>query len=350
MSIKPMDYYRERYIRHLPTSFCTGCGNGIILNCFARMVDELEIDLDKVLCVSGIGCSAWIPSPHFNSDTLHVTHGRAIAFATGAKVFNNDLTAVVFTGDGDGAGIGGNHLIHAARRNIDITTILVNNLSYAMTGGQLAPTTFFGMRTITSPYGNPENPFDLCKLVKAAGATYVARWSTYHVRELMRSIKDALSNKGFSFIEVLSKCPIRHRRTLNLTGSVQHEIPSKLLKVFKESTYIRQRPREENYFYVVPRGELEDTETKVSKTLRENGVEFESRVVTRLFFGKVVKIECKDIESFRRSLSLVRGMKGIGSVLDSRRGKIALGVFVSKRRREFTESLRKIVESESAKA
>lgn len=342
MSIKTTSYYRDRYVRHLPTSFCTGCGNGMILNSFVRAVDELGVDLEKILSVSGIGCSAWIPSPHFNSDTLHVTHGRAIPFATGAKIFNNELTTVVFTGDGDGAGIGGNHLIHAARRNIDITTILVNNFSYAMTGGQVAPTTLLGLKTLTSPYGNLERPFDLCKLMQAAGATYVARWTTYHIRELRRSIMAAMKNKGFSFVEVLSQCPIQQRRLFNLRPSDQLDMSSQILEMFKESTYIRHMPREENYFYIVPKGELSLSRRKVSNILSENSVEYKIGEVDRLFFGRILKVECRNIESFKKSLNLVKRFAKIGKVLRSRSGKIGLGVFVSKSSKEFTDSMREI--------
>ncbi len=210
--MKSARYYREKYLRNLPTKFCPGCGNGTVLNCFVRAIDDLKIDLDKLLCVSGIGCSAWIPSPFINSDTLHVTHGRAIAFATGAKLANNKLEVVVFTGDGDGAGIGGNHLIHAARRNINLTVILINNLIYAMTGGQVAPTTPANMRTSTTPYGNPEYMFDLCKLVSAAGATYVARTTTLHPLEIISFVKEAIRNRGFSFVEVISQCPTEFGR------------------------------------------------------------------------------------------------------------------------------------------
>jgi 2-oxoglutarate ferredoxin oxidoreductase subunit beta len=333
-----MDYYIDNYLRHLPTNFCAGCGNGIILNCFVRVVDDLELDLNKILCVSGIGCSSWIPSPYFKSDTLHGTHGRALAFATGAKVFNNDLTVVVFTGDGDGAGIGGNHLIHAARRNIDVTMILVNNLSYAMTGGQLSPTTFYGVKTITSPYGNFENPFDLCRLVQAAGASYVSRWSTFHVRELRRSIKEALTNRGFSFIEVLSQCPIQQKNFFSLREVLPYEIPTKILEIFLENTYIRDTPREENYFYVVPREEIQSTEKKISKILTEKAVDFESHIVTRLFLGNVIKIMCKDIVTFKKSLNIVKTMK-IGHILDARKGKIVLGNFTSKKKKEAIDQI-----------
>jgi 2-oxoglutarate ferredoxin oxidoreductase subunit beta len=314
----------------------------MILNSFVRAVDELGFDLEKVLSVSGIGCSAWIPSPHFNSDTLHVTHGRAIPFASGVKLFNNELTTVVFTGDGDGAGIGGNHLIHAARRNIDITTILVNNFSYAMTGGQVAPTTFLGLKTITSPFGNVERPFDLCKLMTAAGATYVARWTTYHIRELRRSIKDALKNKGFSFIEVFSQCPTQQRRLLNLRSSDRSDIPLKILEMFKESTYIRHMPREENYFYITPKSDLSLSQMKVSKILSENSIDFKIREVDRLFFGRILKVECRNIECLKKALNLVKRLAKIGRVLRSRMGKIALGVFVSKSSRELTASIREI--------
>jgi 2-oxoglutarate ferredoxin oxidoreductase subunit beta len=206
----PQQYYRDRYLRNLPTSFCAGCGNGTILNSFVRAVDELitakELRQRDLLAVSGIGCSAWIPSPHFRADTLHTTHGRAIAFATGAKVMNPKLKVTVFTGDGDGAAIGGNHLIHAARRNIPMTVILVNNFNYGMTGGQSAPTTPLHVRTSTYPQ-HPEAPFDLCKLMLGAGASYVARWTTFYVNELISTLKQTILHPGFAFVEILAQCP-----------------------------------------------------------------------------------------------------------------------------------------------
>jgi 2-oxoglutarate ferredoxin oxidoreductase subunit beta len=203
-------YYRDRYLRNLPTAFCAGCGNGTILNSFVRAVDELvttkELRQQDLLAVSGIGCSAWIPSPHFRADTLHTTHGRAIAFATGAKVMNSKLKVTVFTGDGDGAAIGGNHLIHAARRNIPMTVILVNNFNYGMTGGQSAPTTPLHVRTSTYPR-HPEAPFDLCQLMLGAGASYVARWTTFYVNELISTLKETLLHPGFAFVEIIAQCP-----------------------------------------------------------------------------------------------------------------------------------------------
>ena len=240
--MKNLGQLKADYIVNNLTAFCPGCGNGMILNCFVRAVDDLGWDVKDMLCVSGIGCSSWIPSPHFRGDTLHTTHGRALAFATGAKVFNPALKTVVFTGDGDGSGIGGNHLIHAARRNIGLTCILVNNFNYAMTGGQIAPSTLHDAKTSTSPYGNPEQPFDIAKLVAAAGATYVAKWTTNHVLELTKSMKEAMQNPGFSFIEVLSQCPTQQRNILGIRAPAQ-ELPSRLLDMLAESTISTTRRR-----------------------------------------------------------------------------------------------------------
>ena len=338
MSVKPLSYYRERYIRFQPSPFCPGCGNGIILNCFVRAVDELGIPQRQILCVSGIGCSAWIPSPNFRGDTLHTTHGRAIAFATGAKVYNPDLYTVVFTGDGDGAGIGGNHLIHAARRNIDITVILVNNLSYAMTGGQIAPTTLHGLRTTTSPYGNPEHPFDLVKLVAAAGATYVARWTTYHVVELTRSIKEALQHRGFSFIEVLSQCPTQQRRLFGFRDPMRR-LPSRIMEMFAESTYIRDRPQRGSYLYALPHGEPDEALKAVEEALK--GLEASARLVDHITYGRVVRVDSEDLEAVSERL---RDLSAVERLIDALEGKIELGVFVKERRPEFTESLRMLIE------
>jgi 2-oxoglutarate ferredoxin oxidoreductase subunit beta len=178
--------------------------------------------------VSGIGCSSWIPSPFFNADVLHTTHGRPLAFATGVKLGNPELRVVVFTGDGDSAGIGGNHLIQAARKNIEILTVLVNNRIYGMTGGQVAPTTPHGMKTRTTPYGNLEYPFDLCKLVEAARGSYVVRWTTFHTKQLVSSMKKGLLKEGFSFIEVMSQCPVQYGRYVGVRD------PAELLLMFKE--------------------------------------------------------------------------------------------------------------------
>jgi len=196
-------YLREEMMPHI---WCPGCGNGIVLNCFTHALDEMKTDLDKLVIVSGIGCIGRTAG-YINTDSFHTTHGRALAFATGVKLANPDLEIVVISGDGDLFAIGGNHFIHAARRNIGIKVLCVNNLNYGMTGGQSGPTTPIDSVTPTSPYGNIENPFNLVHLGAASGATYVARWTTLHVRRLTLSLKKMLQKKGFSFIEVLSPCP-----------------------------------------------------------------------------------------------------------------------------------------------
>jgi 2-oxoglutarate ferredoxin oxidoreductase subunit beta len=208
-------YLREDMIPHI---WCAGCGNGIILNCFAHALEELQVDLDKLVVVSGIGCIGRTAG-YTNTDSFHTTHGRAIAFATGAKLANPELEIVVVSGDGDLFAIGGNHFIHAARRNIGIKVICANNFNYGMTGGQLGPTTPLESYTTTSPYGNSEHPFNLVHLAAAAGAIYVARWTTLHVRRLTQSIKKMLQKEGFCFIEVVSPCPeIFGRRNQMRTG------------------------------------------------------------------------------------------------------------------------------------
>ncbi len=196
-------YLREEMMPHI---WCEGCGNGIILSCYVRALDELNLNLDKVVTVSGIGCIGRL-SGYTNTDSFHTTHGRAIAFATGAKLANPELKVVVISGDGDLFAIGGNHFIHAARRNVDLTVVCGNNFNYGMTGGQVGPTTPSEAWTTTSPYGNIEHPFNLVHLASAAGAVYVARWTTLHVRRLKESIKTALQKEGFSFVEVVTPCP-----------------------------------------------------------------------------------------------------------------------------------------------
>ncbi len=195
-----------------PIPFCPGCGHRVLLRLILTAIDELKININDTLFVSGIGCAGWIPSPHFNADTLHTTHGRPIAFATGAKMFNPKLTVMVISGDGDLADIGGNHLIHAARRNIDLTVICANNQVYGMTGGQVAATGQKGILTSTTTQGNYYRPFDLCKLVMAAGASYAARYLVTQSALLTNSIKKALQTEGFTFIDAISPCPIQFGR------------------------------------------------------------------------------------------------------------------------------------------
>lgn len=218
--IHPLHRFIRPTVAH--TTFCPGCGDGIVAQSILRAIDELGMDLDDFVFVSGIGCAAWIPSPLFNADVLHTTHGRPIAFAFGIKAGLPHKKVMVVSGDGDLVAIGGNHLIQNARRNLELTVLCINNGIYGMTGGQTAPTTPAGVRTTTTPYGAYENPFeDISAMVVAAGASFVARWTTAHPRELTRSIKKAIPWKGFSFIEVLSQCPVQFGRKAGLSGAVQ---------------------------------------------------------------------------------------------------------------------------------
>jgi len=207
--------------------FCPGCGNAIVLNSITSAIENLYGTIDDFVFLSGIGCAAWIPSPHIKADTIHTTHGRPITFATGVKLANPDLKVVVISGEGDLAGIGGNHLIHAARRNLEITVICVNNLVYGMTGGQLSPTTPQGAITRTTLGGNIEYPFDLARLVAYVGASYAVRWSTAHKMQLQKSIEKALKKgqKGFAFVEVISPCTTQFtRRNLKAFQAAKDEL------------------------------------------------------------------------------------------------------------------------------
>lgn len=193
---------------------CSGCGNGIISQAILWAIDGLGIDFNQFAFVSGIGCSGWIPSPSYNTDILHVTHGRSIAFATGLKLAIPRMKVLISVGDGDTAAIGGNHFIHACRRNIDLTVICVNNQIYGMTGGQVAPSTPYHSKTTTTPYGSIERPFDLSQVAISAGATMVARWTTFHARQLRKSIAKAILHPGFSFIEIISQCPVQYGKVI----------------------------------------------------------------------------------------------------------------------------------------
>jgi len=191
--------------KKFPHVWCSGCGLGVILGSLIRSIDALQIPKDDIVVCSGIGCSSRLPV-YIDFNTLHTTHGRAIAFATGVKAAKPRLKVIVVTGDGDCLAIGGNHFIHACRRNIDLTVILANNSIYGMTGGQFSPTTPTDSRGSTAPYGNLEQPFDPTSLAVAAGAAYVARSTVYHVDQLDKMIKGGLEKKGFSLIEVISNC------------------------------------------------------------------------------------------------------------------------------------------------
>ena len=225
-----------KYLRRdrLPTIFCAGCGNGIVMNTFFKGMEMAEVDFENLMLVSGIGCSSRIPG-YIYCDSLHTTHGRPISFATGVKLANPEHDVVVFSGDGDAAAIGGNHLIHGARRNINITVICVNNSIYGMTGGQISPTSPRGSYGSTAPYGALERPFNLSDLVTAAGATYVARWTTAHPIQLSNAIKKGLQNKGFSFIEAVSQCPTYYGRKNKM------RTPIEMMQWMKESSILKNK-------------------------------------------------------------------------------------------------------------
>ncbi len=224
MAIK--DYIRERFFPHI---WCPGCGHGMVLNALLRAFEDLAISKNEIVMVSGIGCSARI-SGYVDVHTLHTIHGRALAFATGVKLSRPELNLIVPMGDGDALAIGGNHFIHAARRNIDITAIVMNNRIYGMTGGQYSPLSGYGTLATTAPFINIDHAFDVVELAKAAGATFVARTTTYHVKQMSELFKEAIMREGFSVIEVLTQCPTYFGRKNKAGNAVD------MVKFFKENT------------------------------------------------------------------------------------------------------------------
>jgi 2-oxoglutarate ferredoxin oxidoreductase subunit beta len=203
----------KKYLRagSLPHFFCSGCGSAQVLNFFLKAADDLQLDFDQLVAIGGVGCTARVPV-YIQAESMHGVHGRTLPWATGIKLHKPHLKVVIFSGDGDAAAIGGNHLIQAARRNLDVVMIVANNLNFAMTGGQVAPTTLPHVRTTTTPFGNSEPRFDLCKLVAAAGGTFVARTTTYRPVAAINAIKKALNHKGFSFVEIITQCPTNYGR------------------------------------------------------------------------------------------------------------------------------------------
>ena len=214
MAVK--DYIRERFFPHI---WCPGCGHGTVLNSLIRAIEKLGMSKNEIVMVSGIGCSARI-SGYVDFHTLHTLHGRALAFATGVKMSRPELNLIVPMGDGDALAIGGNHFIHAARRNIDITAIVMNNRIYGMTGGQYSPLSGCGILATTAPYSSIDHAFDVVELSMAAGATFVARTTTYHVQQMTNIIRQAILHEGFSVVEVLSQCPTYFGRKNKLGSAV----------------------------------------------------------------------------------------------------------------------------------
>ena len=235
MAVK--DYIRERFFPHM---WCQGCGHGTVLNGLLRAMDELSMSKNEVVMVSGIGCSSRI-SGYVDFHTLHTIHGRALAFATGVKLSRPELNVIVPMGDGDALSIGGNHFLHAARRNIDITAIVMNNRIYGMTGGQYSPLTGYGRMATTAPYTNIDQSFDVVELARAAGATFVARTTTYHVQQITTLIRQAILHEGFSVVEVMSQCPTYFGRK-NRLGSA-----TDMMRLLKENTTpVGSKAKQEN--------------------------------------------------------------------------------------------------------
>ena len=231
MSKIKQKHIHNKYLRQkkkFPHVWCPGCSNGIVMGAIMRAVGELEWRRTNTTMVSGIGCSSRMPV-YVDFNTLHSLHGRAIAYATGIKMYKPEMDVMIVTGDGDATAIGGNHFIHAARRNINLTVILINNNIYGMTGGQYAPTTPTGDKATTTPYGNLDPTFDICELAMGAGATFVARTSAYHAVEAQSFIKQGLEHKGFALIEVISACPVIYGK-LNKKGDA-----SEMMRQMKEN-------------------------------------------------------------------------------------------------------------------
>jgi 2-oxoglutarate ferredoxin oxidoreductase subunit beta len=235
MSIK--NYLRERFFPHM---WCPGCGHGIVLNAMLRAIQKLGLNKNDIVMVSGMGCSSRI-SGYVDFHTLHTIHGRALAFATGVKMSRPELNLIVPMGDGDALSIGGNHFIHAARRNIDITAIVMNNRIYGMTGGQYSPLSGYGTSATTAPYSNIDHAFDVVKLAESAGASFVARTTVYHVQQLADIIRQAIEHKGFSVVEALTQCPTYFGRK-NRLGSA-----ADMMRHFKDNTTpIGSKAKQEN--------------------------------------------------------------------------------------------------------
>jgi 2-oxoglutarate/2-oxoacid ferredoxin oxidoreductase subunit beta len=224
----------NRYLRtdRIPHIWCPGCGLGTTVNCFVRAVDSCGLPPDQISVVSGIGCTGRVAG-YLYLDSFHTTHGRPIPFATGLKLANPNLKVIVYSGDGDLFAIGGNHFIHAARRNMDLTIICINNFTYGMTGGQVAPTTPVGAISSTSPYGNVEDPFSLPFLADSAGAVYVARWTTFHVRQATKAMREAIQKRGFSFVEIIAPCPTLYGRRNRQGDGLE------MMRLYKKNSVIK---------------------------------------------------------------------------------------------------------------
>ena len=238
--MKPSTRLIHKYLRHdkkFPHVWCPGCGIGILLGCLIRAIDKVGYQKDNVVLISGIGCSSRLPV-YVDFNTLHTTHGRALTFATGVKLANLGLKVIVVMGDGDAMAIGGNHFIHAARRNIDLTAIIINNAVYGMTGGQTSPTTPYGMKTTTAMYKNIEHAFPIAEMAVTAGAVFVGRGTVYHARLLDQLIEKALVKEGFGVVEVVSHCHTQYGKLNRLGSAVE------MMRLQKEDAVSVEKARE----------------------------------------------------------------------------------------------------------
>lgn len=229
--LESAEVIRQEYLRHdkkFPHVWCPGCGNGIVLGSLLRAIHGLQIPKDDIVLASGIGCSGRMPT-YVDFNTIHTTHGRALTFATGIKLAKPSLNVITIMGDGDATAIGGNHFIHAARRNLNITAIIVNNSTYGMTGGQYSPTTPYGSKSTTSVYGHVEHAFNIAELAVTAGAAFVARGTVYHATHLDTMIAKAINKRGFSVVEVISNCHVQHGRRNKLGDA------TKMILSYKEN-------------------------------------------------------------------------------------------------------------------
>jgi len=252
--------------KKFPTIWCAGCGIGVVMGALMRAIGHLGLKNDQIALVSGIGCTARMPV-YLDFNTLHTTHGRALAFATGLKIARPEMKVIVIMGDGDALAIGGNHFIHAARRNIGLTVIVVNNSIYGMTGGQYSPTTPRGDKATTAPYGNIEPPFPLCELAIAAGATYVARSTAFHALELDKYIKEAIDREGFNIVEAVSYCHTTHGR-LNKKGTAADMMRALKENSMTQRAYEKLSPEEqfENRHRIIVRGVLHVNDRRTEYT------------------------------------------------------------------------------------
>lgn len=264
--------------KKFPTIWCSGCGIGVVMGALIRAIDHLGLDNDNVALVAGIGCTARMPV-YMDFNTLHTTHGRALAFATGLKIARPDMKVIAIMGDGDALAIGGNHFIHAARRNLGITALVVNNAIYGMTGGQYSPTTPLGGRATTAPYGNVEPPFPICDLAVAAGATYVARSTVYHALELDKYLAEAISHDGFSVVEAVSYCHTTYGR-LNKLGTAADMMRALKDNSIPQSSLDRLTPEEKAANTKIVRGKFIDVQ-------RPQYTQVYSNLITRVQGGEL---------------------------------------------------------------